>query len=284
MKSHTLQECKRADEHNNDLYDVRVQTAKEATLGITCARIEEPPSPDNCTRHIQWQQQNMPVSADQQARSVEALMGHDPPYRLITDYQPQHAMQFQKEKNVPFISCDSPAMAASMASGGPTYTIFTDDQLRTMTKKQCLAADKSNNQLFSQASRRCRKARIRLGPIAVVHMDDMVQSKQSNYQRRVTLKSRDVFVSALEQSKAIEFLFQKDLRLYADYEPQNAIALCITLREQESSTDDEGCPVGPPPVPPPDLVNEEANFISLVHIPVHNQARHKPASHFFGSF
>ena len=240
MASHTFAECKRADEHNKRLYRIRLDAARSTGPGIACQNVEKPPTPDNCARHMTWTQLNTPVSADQQARAVEALLASDPPQRVLTDYQPQYAMQFQSERNIQFVSSDSPALAASMAQGGISYTVYTDDQLRTMTKKQCIAADKANNLLLSRAAKQSRRERRRLGSVVHTYMDNMAQSRQSNYQRYLKVKQRDVMVSALQQAKAVEYLYDKEMRLYADYEPENAIPLWKQLVAEEKVMIDAG--------------------------------------------
>lgn len=231
MASHTFAECKRADEHNKRLYRTRLDAARSSGPGITCQIVEKPPTPDNCARHMTWTQLNTPVSADQQARAVEALLAVN--HRVMTDYQPQYALEFQRERNVPFVSSDSPALAASMAQGGLSYTVYTDDQLRTMTKKQCIAADRENNLLLSRAARQSRRNRRRLGSVVHTYMDSMAQSRQSNYQRYLKVKQRDVMVSALQQAKAVEYLYDQEMRLYVDYEPENAIPLWKQLVAEE---------------------------------------------------
>ena len=113
-----------------------------------------------------------------------------------------------------------------------------------MSKRQCLSTDRSNNELYRRASKRCRADRKRLGSIVRVRMDDLSQSRQSNYQRKIRLKSRDTLVSASEQALAVEALYRRGLRVYTDYEPQNAISLrahCDLLPEPDSAPAVEDC-------------------------------------------
>ena len=223
MHSHTLEECQRADEHNRQLYALRLECVQTAAPGLSCDPIEEPPAPDNCARYETFCVRNTPVEADVQARAVEALAAAG--FRATRDYPPHQAVDFQKSRGVLFVSCDAPSQAMTAGGGGPNYTLFADDELRTMSKRQCMQTDRANNVLYRKASKRCRRARERLGSIARVHMEDMSQSRQSNYQRKIKIKVRDTLVSAAEQAAAVEALYDQSMRLYADYEPQNAIAL-----------------------------------------------------------
>jgi hypothetical protein len=240
LSGHTLRECERADAHNRALYERRVECVRRAGPGLSCDRVEEPPSPDNTARFTEYMQRNMPIEADRQARAVEALAAAG--FCVGRDYAPHRALEFMRAHGVAHTAGDAPAEAMQAAEGGgalPRYTLFSDDELRYKSKRECIRTDRMNNEIYRRASRRCRAERKRLGSIARVHMDDMSQSKQSNYQRKIRLKSRDTLVSALEQAAAVQELFLRGLRLYVDYEPENAIALRAH------------CDLLPPPAPTP---------------------------------
>ena len=280
MESHTLAECQRADEHNRELYAYRLDAVQSATPGISCDPVEEPPSPDNASRYETFCLHNTPVAADLQARAVEALAAAG--FISVRDYPPHQAVEFQKARNVPCVSCDAPSQAME-ASSGPNYTLFSDDELRTKSKRECLRTDRENNNLYRKASKRCRKARERLGSVTRVHMEDLSQSKQSNYQRKIRLKSRDTLVSAKEQSAAVEMLYHQGYRLYVDYEPENSIALSAQLSSQLGAEPSE-CEGMPPQEPLPPVVEaypwQELTEMSIVDSPrplsVHSVANEMP--------
>ena len=249
LSGHTLAECKRADAHNRALYRRRLACVQSAGPGLSCDPVEEPPAPDNTARYQEFLLQNTPVEADRQARAIEALSAAG--YALGTDYAPHKAIEFMRANAVRHTASDAPADAFMRAaqSTGPVYKLYSDDELRRLTPRTCLRADRQNDELYRQASSRCRQQRKKLGPVARVHMADLSQSKQSNYQRKILLKSRDTLVSALEQAQAVEALYRRGLRLYSDYEPQNA----ITLRAQcdQLAPAPSPCPPPPSPCPPP---------------------------------
>lgn len=212
---YTVRECTKADRHNVRLYNKQLRLAQKAErCGLVLDPIPKPPHPTNKQRLNEWKQHNTPVKADLQSVAVETLFTHG--LRVLIDYQPQDAIQTYRDN---YESSITPQIDHGR------YIVFSDNELRTKTKKQCLKADAFNNRLYARSSRVLRRLRHDLASVSTFHMNEPMQSQQSNFQRRIHIKNRDTLVSALEQARAIEILKAVGLVLYRDYEPQNAIGL-----------------------------------------------------------
>jgi hypothetical protein len=244
VSQHTHQECLRADATNAHLYTRRLaaQASLPPNLATSTESVAPPPLESNAIRYLRWRENNNPVSADVQARAVIALLRQG--RRVYIDYQPAQAIALAADAVVAEAS-DS-ASAASHLPGQLDYKVFSDEKLRSMSKRQCRAADQRNERYFVRHERRSRRRRRTLSGILDVQSSDTSATLQSNYQRRVMLKQRDLVVSAARQAEAVTWLTDAGLVLYADYQPQNAIVQAATLQRATSS-------LANLPPPPPHL-------------------------------
>ena len=126
MSGHTLAECERADAHNTELYERRLECVRSAGPGLSCDPVEEPPSPSNADRYHEFAQRNTPIEADRQARAVEALAAAG--YVCDQHYAPHKAIEFMRSNQVAHTASDAPAdvMQAPDGDNAPKYILYTD--------------------------------------------------------------------------------------------------------------------------------------------------------------
>ena len=205
--SHHRRECEDADRHNDSLYCIKRDLAGGASLVLP------PPTPSNAERYDMWANENSAVSADKQARAVVVLLALDPPERVMVDYAPQDA-----------IGRAAPHMAGTVRGMATMYAIPSDDELLAMNPKRCRSLDKHNAHLYQNAMDEAAKRQAKARWMVHTMMTVTKPPEFCVVERHQILLSRNAPVSALQQAKAVEELTDQGLRLYDDYEPQNAIA------------------------------------------------------------
>lgn len=255
---HSLRECRAADRANAELYERRCAAVRALPPSMQARQPAPPPEPNNADRFVRYHEDHTPVNASLQARAVIAL--YHSGRRLDQDYRPAEAIALARAVPRPTDVEEAMLEARRAAAAGLCFCIYSDEELLRMSKRDCRRADRSNERLLMRVERGRRRLRSQTAGLVDVSQSNLTPAVQSNFQRRVQLKQRNVLVSARRQAEAVEFLTGAGLVLLQDYEPQNAVVEAARLRSQgttpvttlaRDSSNDASTDAAPLPAAPP---------------------------------
>lgn len=233
--SHKRKECIKADKNNLKLFKSRNKIFQETKLIIQNDKLilnepEQLPTETNLERYNKWVERNKAVSADKISQAVTLLLQHD--HVFDVDYTPQSAIQFCfQQKGYKFVDNDQ------LFSNDENYVLLSDEDILKTSKRRLKKIDRQNLRVQESIIKRTLSQQRRLSSVSKGNMIMPINSspRLSNLDRRLILKMRNIQVSAELQCKAIIYLYQKyNLKVYRDFEPQNAIGLYLQKISSES--------------------------------------------------
>ena len=224
--SHSRKDCKKADKNNEKLFKSRnkIYQNTKTIINQDTLILNEPenlPQKTNLERYCIWVERNKPTSANKLSQAVTLLLENN--YVLDVDYSPQTAIQFCfQQKGLKFQNSDQ------LFSNDENYILLSDDEILKTSNRKLRKLDKQNLKTQEKKIKTTLIHQRRLSTISTGNMIKPINSSPriSNFDRKLILKMRNIQVSAELQCKAIIYLYEKlNLKLYKNFEPQNAIGL-----------------------------------------------------------
>jgi len=217
----TRKQCVDADTHNAKV--MAEISALRGSFGVSM-RERFPLPPSNAAAFDAWEVSNTPVPADMQALAVEHLTETG-----MDNYAPEIAWEVAQadrrhKKLAPLVTRQEAVHESDY------YTVYVDVSARTM--EECIRADIANTKRWQRTLKDMVKMQQRF-PTDYVPTDS-ANPPVSNVLHKTRELRRSVLVPAAEQKRAVQTLFRAGMRVYLDYEPQEAITKAAS------------CPAAPP--------------------------------------